>query len=89
MRVFVACGTSRSNPNGHSGCRKLIVDYNVAGEEHFFAAGTDMHRHVAWRVTGGVEGARNIQTSTSIAPRRGRRGSIGSRLGFPSFKANR
>ena len=32
------------------------VDYNVGGEEHFFAAGTDMHRHVAWRVTGGVEG---------------------------------
>ena len=27
--------------------------------------------------------------STSISPRRGRRGSIGSRLGFPSFKANR
>src|SRR6202165_5004016 len=32
------------------------VDYDVAGEEHFFAAGTDMHRHVAWRVTGGGEG---------------------------------
>src|SRR5258707_14035650 len=32
------------------------VDYDVAGEEHFFPAGTDMHRHVAWRVTGGVEG---------------------------------
>jgi hypothetical protein len=32
------------------------VDHGVAGEEHFFAAGTDMHRHVAWRVTGGVEG---------------------------------
>jgi hypothetical protein len=28
------------------------VDYDVAGEEHFFPAGTDMHRHVAWRVTG-------------------------------------
>ena len=49
MRVFVACGTSRSNPNGHSGCRKLTA-------EHFFAAGTDVHRDVAWRVTGGVEG---------------------------------
>src|SRR4030081_1486854 len=32
------------------------LDYDVAGEEHFFPAGTDMHRHVAWRVTGGVEG---------------------------------
>src|SRR5260370_39026856 len=32
------------------------VDYDVAGEEHLFAAGTDMHRHVAWRVTGGVDG---------------------------------
>src|ERR1700692_5152665 len=32
------------------------VDHDVAGEEHFFAAGTDMHRDVAWRVTGGVEG---------------------------------
>jgi len=31
------------------------VDYDVAGEEHFFPAGTDMHGHVAWRVTGGVE----------------------------------
>src|SRR4029077_5969977 len=31
------------------------VDYDVAGEEYFFATGTDMHRHVAWRVTGGVE----------------------------------
>jgi hypothetical protein len=34
----------------------LRVGYDVAGEEHFFPAGTDMHRHVAWRVTGGVEG---------------------------------
>jgi hypothetical protein len=34
----------------------LRVGYDVAGEEHFFTAGTDMHRHVAWRVTGGVEG---------------------------------
>src|SRR5260221_2049376 len=32
------------------------VGYDVAGEEHFFPAGTDMHRHVAWRMTGGVEG---------------------------------
>ena len=32
------------------------VEHDVAGEEHFFAAGTDMHRHVAWRVTDGVEG---------------------------------
>src|SRR4030081_1632326 len=32
------------------------VDYDVAGEEIVFHAGTDMHRHVAWRVTGGVEG---------------------------------
>src|SRR5260370_3247551 len=32
------------------------VDYDVASEEHFFLAGTDMYRHVAWRVTGGVEG---------------------------------
>src|SRR5260370_8537089 len=32
------------------------VDHDVAGEEHFFAAGTNMHRHVAWRVTGVVEG---------------------------------
>src|ERR1700738_4583504 len=28
------------------------VDYDVAGEEHFFPAGTDMHRHVAWRGRG-------------------------------------
>src|SRR6476620_12309147 len=34
----------------------LRVGYDVAGEEHFFPAGTDMHRQVAWRVTGGVEG---------------------------------
>src|SRR5580704_6013669 len=34
----------------------LRVGYDVAGEEHLFAAGTDMHRHVTWRVTGGVEG---------------------------------
>src|ERR1700722_18155762 len=34
----------------------LRVGYDVAGEEHFFPAGTDMNRHVAWRVTGGVEG---------------------------------
>jgi hypothetical protein len=33
----------------------LCVEHNVAGEEHFFAAGTDVHRHVAWRVTGRVE----------------------------------
>src|ERR1700675_2867442 len=32
------------------------VDHDVAGEQHFFAARTDMYRHVAWRVTGGVEG---------------------------------
>jgi hypothetical protein len=32
------------------------VDHDVAGEEHFFVARTDMYRHVAWRVTGGVEG---------------------------------
>src|SRR5258707_13522812 len=32
------------------------VDYDVAGEEHFFPAGTDMHRDMPWRVTGGVEG---------------------------------
>src|SRR5882672_5832022 len=31
------------------------VDHDVAGEEHFFAARTDMHRDVAWRMTGGVE----------------------------------
>src|SRR5271168_510927 len=34
----------------------LGVDQDVAGEEHFFAAGTDVDRDVAWRVTGGVEG---------------------------------
>src|SRR6476646_9820488 len=34
----------------------LRVGYDVAGEEHFFPAGTDMHRQVAWRVTGGIEG---------------------------------
>src|ERR1700739_817376 len=34
----------------------LWVEHDVAGEEHFFAAGTDVHRHVAWRVTRGVEG---------------------------------
>src|SRR6476661_9127231 len=33
------------------------VDYDVACEEHFFPAGTDMHRDMPWRVTGGVEGA--------------------------------
>ena len=32
------------------------VDHDVAGEEHFFAAGTDMLRDVSRRVTGGVEG---------------------------------
>src|ERR1700730_6262821 len=32
------------------------VDHDVAGEEHFFAAGTDMHRDVARCVTGSVEG---------------------------------
>src|SRR6267143_2491905 len=32
------------------------VDHDVAGEEHFFAAGTDVHRDMPWRVTGGVEG---------------------------------
>src|ERR1700730_11811798 len=32
------------------------VDYDVAGEEHFFPAGTDMHRDMPWRVAGGVEG---------------------------------
>src|SRR6202041_3747334 len=32
------------------------VDYDVAGEEQFFAAGTDIYRDVAWRVTGGAEG---------------------------------
>jgi hypothetical protein len=29
----------------------LGVDQDVAGEEHFFAAGTDMNRDVARRVT--------------------------------------
>src|SRR5271168_5347195 len=32
------------------------VDHDVAGEEQFFAAGTDLYRDVAWRVTGGPEG---------------------------------
>src|SRR5690242_14286555 len=46
------------------------VDYDVAGEEHFFAAGTDMHRHVAWRVTGGVEGGharRHLRSGLDLA----------------------
>src|SRR6478672_3424324 len=29
------------------------VDYDVAGEEHFFTAKTDMHRDMPWCVTGG------------------------------------
>src|SRR6478672_1496592 len=32
------------------------VDHDVAGEEQFFTAGTDIYRDVAWRVTGGAEG---------------------------------
>src|ERR1700688_370311 len=32
------------------------VYHDVAGEEHFFGPRTEMYRHVAWRVTGGVEG---------------------------------
>src|SRR5271168_4778799 len=34
----------------------LRVDHDVASEEQFFAAGTDVYRDVAWRVTSGVEG---------------------------------
>ena len=34
----------------------LWVDHDVAGEKHFFAAGTDVDRDVTWRVTGRVEG---------------------------------
>src|SRR6476619_7797610 len=48
----------------------LRVGYDVAGEEHFFAAGTDMHRHVAWRVTGGVEGGharRHLRSGLDLA----------------------
>src|SRR5580704_13736603 len=46
------------------------VDYDVTGEEHFCPAGTDMHRHVAWRVTGGVEGGharRHLRTGLDLA----------------------
>src|ERR1700730_18628200 len=32
------------------------VGYDVARDAHFFLARIDMHRHVAWRVTGGVDG---------------------------------
>ena len=34
------------------------VDHGVGGKEQFFAAGTQMHRHVAWCVTGSVDGDR-------------------------------
>src|SRR6266404_1073511 len=49
------------------------VDHDVAGEEHFFAAGTDVDRDVAWRVTGGVEGghARRHLAPALIRPSRG------------------
>src|SRR5271170_7580157 len=46
------------------------VGYDVAGEQHFFPAGTDMHRHVAWRVTGGVEGGHarhHLRTGLDLA----------------------
>src|SRR2546428_409065 len=33
-------------------------DHGGAGEEHFFAAGTDMHRAMPWLETGGVEVAK-------------------------------
>ena len=32
------------------------IDHDVAGQEQFFSAGTDIYREVAWRVTGGAEG---------------------------------
>src|ERR1700726_2213211 len=50
------------------------VDHDVAGEEHFFAAGTDMHRDVAWRCGFSVgdtlpasSGALQRATSVSLA----------------------
>src|ERR1700730_17474254 len=48
------------------------VDHDVAGEEHFFGAGTDMHRHVAWRVTGGVKVVTPGATSAPALIRRSR-----------------
>ena len=58
------------------------VGYDVAGEEHFFAAGTDMHGHVAWGVTGSVEGGharRHLRAGLDLA--QARTGQFQIRLG--------
>src|SRR3979411_76657 len=48
------------------------VDHDVAGEEHFFAAGTDVHRDMPWRVTGGSKVVTPGATSAPALIRRSR-----------------
>ena len=50
------------------------VDHDVAGQEQFFAAGTDIYREVAWRVTGVPKVVTPGTTSAMALIRRSRGG---------------